>query len=157
MDFIKANTQKEFELAKSLFIEYASLLEVDLSFQGFNDELNLLQIQYTHPGGALFIALSDQGSPIGCFGIRRIEQHICELKRMYLKESFRGMGIGDQMVRLAINTASDLGYSFIRLDTLPSMKSATHLYIKHGFYEIPPYRFNPVVGTKYLEMKLNDL
>ena len=75
---------------------------------------------------------------------------------MYLKASVRGMGIGKLLLTKAIKAGKELGYNTMRLDTLPSMQSAIGLYQKMGFYEIPPYRFNPIAGTKYFEIQLNS-
>ena len=152
--FQQATTVEEYNLAKSLFLEYASELNIDLSFQDFNDEINNLKVQYSPPGGILLIGYTHNHYPVGCFGIRRLDAFYCELKRMYLKNEFRGRGIGDQMILLAIDQSTRLNYHYIRLDTLPSMTAAISLYGKYGFYEIPPYRFNPIEGSIYLEKKL---
>ena len=153
--FRLAESIKEYNLGKSLFLEYASEINIDLSFQDFNDELDNLRIQYSPPGGSLFVGYIDYDIPIGCFGIRRISDTTCELKRMYLKEEYRRNGIGDQMMRLAIKQANELDYFFMRLDTLPFMKPAIALYKKYGFYKISPYRHNPIPGAIYFEKDLN--
>lgn len=111
---------------------------------------------YARPDGTLCIAYTKDGSgPLGCFGIRKSEKGICELKRMYLRTEARGLGLGKQLLKRAIEAGRELGYTKMRLDTLPTMHSAIHLYLKAGFYEIGPYCFNPVTGTKFFEITLN--
>jgi ribosomal protein S18 acetylase RimI-like enzyme len=79
---------------------------------------------------------------------------IAELKRMFVEPGSRKFKIGKKLLELAINVARELDYTFIRLDTLPDMTKAQALYRSFGFYEIPSYRFNPVTGTVFMEMKL---
>ncbi|QHT65564.1 GNAT family N-acetyltransferase [Rhodocytophaga rosea] len=150
----EVQTENEYLVAADLFKEYASQLGVDLSFQNFNKEIENISQEYARPYGALFIAYTDDKIPMGCFGIRKLENSICELKRMYLRTEARGLGLGRQLLRKAINVGKELGYAKMRLDTLPTMLSAIHLYTNEGFYEIAPYRFNPITGTKYMEVNL---
>ncbi|MGW9686973.1 GNAT family N-acetyltransferase [Flagellimonas sp. 2504JD1-5] len=150
----EALSTEHFDIGAELFQEYALHIGLDLEFQNFNDELKNLKKQYSRPDGILFIAYSEQEFPMGCFGIRRLNDTICELKRMYLKKEARGKGLGKIFMKKAISLGKELGYSKMRLDTLPSMLPALGLYKKFGFYEIPPYRFNPIDGTKYLEIQL---
>lgn len=150
-----ATTPVQYKTAAKLFQEYATQLNVDLSFQNFEQELKDLKTQYAHPKGILYLAYDQHQNAVGCFGIRAFENTTCELKRMYLKASMRGMGIGKLLLTKAIEASKELGYNTMRLDTLPSMQSAIGLYQQMGFYEIAAYRFNPVVGTKYFEILLN--
>lgn len=90
------------------------------------------------------------------FAIRKFENSIGELKRMYLREPWQGKGIGMLMLRESMKQAQQLGYKKLRLDTLPSMHAAISLYRNAGFYEIPSYRFNPVAGTRYFEASLSN-
>jgi ribosomal protein S18 acetylase RimI-like enzyme len=150
----EVHTDKDFELARTLFREYASQLDVDLGFQDFEKELETINIQYARPGGVIVIGYSDE-QPLGCFAIRPFKNSICELKRMYLKKESRGLGIGNQFLTWSVKMAKEMGYNKMRLDTLPTMQSAIKLYEKAGFYEIEPYRFNPIEGAKYFEIELN--
>lgn len=146
---------EDYRTAAALFKEYASQLGVDLEFQNFSKEVDNITREYARPNGTIFIAYKDEKIPLGCFGIRKLEKDICELKRMYLRTEVRGLGIGKQLLKRAIEVGKELGYTTMRLDTLPTMLSAISLYKNEGFYEIEPYRYNPIIDTKYLEIKLN--
>lgn len=154
IELIEAVSDEDYKIAIQLFEEYAAQIGVDLSFQNFEQELLHLEKQYAKPHGGIYIAFDKERQPIGCFGIRAFEASICELKRMYLKKEYRGLGIGKKLLIQSIQVARAMDYQSMRLDTLPSMQSAINLYKKMGFYEIDPYRFNPIEGTKYLEILL---
>ena len=142
-------------LARRLFEEYAGSLDVDLCFQDFASELAGLPGQYAPPRGELLLASWDHG-PAGCVALRPLDGATCEMKRLYVRPEFRGHGIGRALIQHVIDVARKAGYRYLRLDSLPSMKSALTLYRQLGFREIPPYRNNPVAGTVYLELSLND-
>lgn len=153
--FREAKLPEEYQLAVELFKEYASQIGVDLGFQNFVSEIEKIESHYSRPNGAVCIAYNEKEQPIGCFGIRRFENDICELKRMYLKKEARGLGIGKVILEKSLTVGKELGYKRMRLDTLPTMNAAIGLYEKIGFYEIEPYRFNPIRGSKYFEINLN--
>jgi len=153
---IEAKSTKDFKTAVQLFKEYASQIGVDLEFQDFNKEIENIESQYSRPKGILFVARNDKNAPLGCFAIRELKARICELKRMYLKKEARGLGIGRKMLDESIEIGKELGYKKMRLDTLPEMHAAITLYQKAGFYEIAPYRFNPIKGSKYFEIELGE-
>jgi putative acetyltransferase len=148
-----AHTADEFEDARNLYIQYANSLDIDLSFQNFDTELNSLEEQYSVPHGAIVLAYKSE-TPVGCVGIRAHAPGIAELKRMFVHPEYRRYKIGIKLLNLALETAVKLNYTFIRLDTLLSMIPAINLYRSMGFYDIPPYRFNPVEGAVYMEKKL---
>ncbi len=149
-----ANSIEDYKTAIQLFKEYAKQISVDLSFQDFENELLEIENQYSIPNGQLVIAYDELDQAVGCFGVRKFSESICELKRMYLKKEERGKGIGQKLLVRAIEIGRALKYEKMRLDTLPSMEVAINLYSKMGFYEITPYRFNPFKGAKYFEIKL---
>lgn len=157
MNFItrEANSRQDFELAKKLMEAYAADIGVDLAFQDFENELKHISALYAYPDGVFVIAYYDD-NPEGCFGIRKIDGDTCELKRMYLSKGVRGKGLGEKLLKKAIVMARELNYQNMRLDTLPSMNSAIYLYQKLGFREIEPYRFNPIAGSKFMEIRLTD-
>ena len=152
--FKKASTAEEYQLGQSLFSKYAEDIGIDLSFQGFEQELQQLEKQYGPPEGALFLIYADSDQPIGCFALRKLQLEICELKRMFLEKNYRGKGIGRQMMENALIEARNLGYNKIRLDSIQSMKSAIALYEAFGFREIGPYRHNPFDDAIYFEKVL---
>ena len=144
-----------FMKAKKLFLEYAEAIQVDLCFQDFENELEEIDIQYSKPSGGIFIIIDNEtGESVGCVGIRRFENKIAELKRMYVKDSHRKKGLGKKLLDKAIKLAKELKYEKIYLDTLDSMKTAITLYKSNGFREIKAYRYNPIKGVKYFELKL---
>ncbi|HTI60569.1 GNAT family N-acetyltransferase [Mucilaginibacter sp.] len=148
-----AAVSQDFEAGKKLFEEYAASLNVDLSFQNFSKELETISEQYHEPAGALLLA-RDGEKFVGCSGVRKLDGQTAELKRMYVKDGYRGYQIGLNLLERSIGIARELGYKKIRLDTLEDMKKAQQLYHSFGFYEIPPYRFNPLPGAIYMEKEL---
>jgi ribosomal protein S18 acetylase RimI-like enzyme len=148
-----AYTDQDFENGKKLFEEYAHTLNVDLSFQNFSKELETIDKQYNHPEGGLLLA-QDGTNAVGCAGVRKLDNQIAELKRMYVQNAYRGYQIGLRLLEQSIELAKELGYQKIRLDTLENMHKAQELYRSFGFYEIPSYRFNPLKGTIYMEKEL---
>lgn len=162
---IPAETDDHVRQVSALFREYAVSLGVDLSFQNFEQEVATLPGDYAPPDGRLFVAVTGetmvQGeidlsacSIAGCVALRRIDNEICEMKRLYVRPEFRGHGAGRALADAVIEAAKEIGYRHMRLDTLPQMTEAQKLYRALRFYEIPPYRYNPVAGTRYFELAL---
>ncbi|MBS1809076.1 MAG: GNAT family N-acetyltransferase [Acidobacteria bacterium] len=149
---IRAETNEHFLTARELFEEYAAVLGVDLCFQNFDEELRTLAKQYNAPDGCLLLA-REASQVVGCVALRKLDAQNCEMKRLYVKPSFRHLKIGQLLVTTIIAEAENLGYSAMRLDTLPSMTAAQRLYQSFGFREIAPYRFNPVAGTIFMELR----
>jgi ribosomal protein S18 acetylase RimI-like enzyme len=152
---IIASKDKHFEDGRTMFKAYASSLDFDLSFQGFEKELDDIKVQYDWPSGGLVLAyLLDK--PIGCAGLRMIDEQISELKRMYILPEFQGRGIGKMIMELIIDIAMKLDYKKIKLDTLATMASAIHLYKSYGFVQTEPYRYNPFDNAVYMELELDS-
>jgi GNAT superfamily N-acetyltransferase len=145
----------DLEAVRALFREYEDWIGVDLSFQRFAEELAGLPGDYAEPGGVLLLA-SVAADPAGCIAVRRWDAAACEMKRLFVRERQRGLGLGEELARAAIEWSRRAGYARMLLDTLPAMAAAQRLYDRLGFREIPPYRFNPVAGARFLELELRD-
>jgi GNAT superfamily N-acetyltransferase len=76
------------------------------------------------------------------------------MKRLFVRDEFRGSGSGRALVEALLDWARRAGYRSVRLDTLPVMDRAQDLYRRLGFRDIDPYRPNPVPGARFLELKL---
>ncbi len=153
LEIFIADTEKDIEIARGLFIEYAGTLGFDLGFQKFEEELANLPGEYVKPTGCLLLA-KYQGKIAGCVALRKLGDDICEGKRLYVKPEFRGLKIGRKLLETLIKEARSMGYKFMRGDTLSSMKVARRLYKSLGFYEIEAYRYNPLKDAIFLELKL---
>ena len=112
---------------RELLREYASSLQVELEFQRFDDELAGLPGAYVPPGGALLVARANTGL-VGCVAVRALDERTCEMKRLYVRSSQRGTGLGRRLAEASIAEARRLGYRAMRLDTLPEMGAARSLY-----------------------------
>ena len=149
-----ATSAKQIEEARTLFREYEAWLGMSLCFQSFEEEVAGLPGKYAPPIGRLYLAYVD-GEPAGCIALRKLEPGVCEMKRLYLRESARGLGLGVRLIEQVIADAREIGYAKMRLDTYPpKMGKAVSLYEAHGFYEIPPYYDNPHAGVLYMEKTL---
>ena len=129
---------------RELLREYADGLEVDLSFQDFEAEL-------ADPFGFYELVLLAND---GCVALRRIDDHTCEMKRLFVRTKARGSGLGRHLAEAVIAEARSRGYTRMLLDTLPTMIAARALYASLGFRETEPYRYNPIPGTTFLELEL---
>ena len=147
----------EFDAARQLLREYADSLGVDLCFQDFDTELATLPGAYAPPSGLLLLAtIDDQWA--GCGAFRALADsdypNACEMKRLYVRPTFRRFGLGRQLAQALMDRATEAGYSTMLLDTLDDMEAARGLYETLGFDEVPPYYFNPIPGAHYLKADL---
>jgi len=157
IDIASPSTVAELDALRDIFREYAASLKVDLCFQGFDQELLALPGEYAEPRGALRMARVD-GQVAGCCALRPMDSvdypNACEMKRLYVRPAFRGLGLGRQLADAIMDAAHIGGYSYVLLDTLDDMEAARALYEDLGFEEIPPYYHNPIAGAHYLKAEL---
>ena len=143
------------EDAQALLREYEVFIGIDLCFQNFKEEVASLPGNYAPPEGSFLVAYVGK-KPAGCVALRRNLEGICEMKRLFVREEFQGLGLGKRLVEEIIEEGRNLGYSYLRLDTLPSMNKAQQIYEDYGFYDIEPYIYHPQEGTRYMELKLRE-
>jgi ribosomal protein S18 acetylase RimI-like enzyme len=178
MVIVTAIEPHEIEAARAIFREYAGSLDVDLCFQNFQEELAMLPGDYAEPRGALLLALIDAAPGDGvigtgqmivcgdgrsahvaaCCALRPLDAadypNAAEMKRLYVRPAFRGMGLGRQLAEAILDAARSAGYACVLLDTLDDMEAARTLYEDLGFEEVPPYYHNPIAGSHYLKVDL---
>lgn len=154
VNIVEAETEEQINQARELFREYEAWLGLDLCFQGFEQELRDLLGKYAAPEGRLFLAYVDD-KLAGCIAMRKLEDDICEMKRLFVRDGFRGHKIGVQLIEKLIDEARKEQYSKMRLDTFPpKMGKAVSLYESHGFRPISPYYDNPYDGVLFMELDL---
>ncbi|BEP39843.1 GNAT family N-acetyltransferase [Variovorax sp. 375MFSha3.1] len=169
----------EIEATRTIFRDYAASLGIDLDFQDFDGELAQLPGEYAEPRGTLLLALVDPANVkedagrraptlqradgtlahvAGCCALRPLDNadyaNAAEMKRLYVRPGFRGLGLGRQLAEAILDAARSAGYGCVLLDTLDDMESARALYEDLGFVEVPPYYHNPVAGAHYLKVDL---
>lgn len=152
-DFITAVTEEDYREARALLREYEAEIEVDLCFQGFQEELETLERVYGPPGGILFL-LRQEDQTAGCVALKDLGGGVCEMKRLFLRPGFRGEGLGRRCAERIVQAGREMGYGAMRLDTLPAMRAAIALYRSMGFTEIPRYTENPLEGALFMELRL---
>ena len=163
-----ATTPEDCALARTLFVEYAHWLDVDLCFQGFDQELAALPGAYAPPRGRLLLA-GAPGQAFGCIALRPLAAvegsppspsaaatttDIGEVKRLYVEPAHRGGGWGRRLVEALIAESRAIGYGNLKLDTLEWMAEARRLYGKFGFRECAAYYDNPLPGVVYMALAL---
>lgn len=94
------------------------------------------------PNGACVVGLLD-GDPVAVGAVKRLEDGLCEIKRMYVVPRARSRGVARALLIALEDAARDLGYQRVRLDTGRSQHHAKALYESYGYREIPDYNGNP--------------
>lgn len=158
VEIFPAKTDEDIELVKKLLEEYLAYRESEDSIfpqevRAFQEQLNMFPAEFAGPGGRLFLAKYEE-LPAGCVALRDLGSGICEMKRLYVRPKFRGLKIGRKLMESVIVEARRIGYSAIRGDTVGTMQAAQALYASLGFKEIDAYRYNPIEGVKFIELKL---
>ena len=143
----------DLDALRAMLREYEAEIGVDLCFQSFAAELASLPGDYASPRGRLLLAYAN-GALAGCVALKPVDEATCEMKRLYVRPAHRASGLGRDLVTRVIAEARALGFREMRLDTLPSMQQAQRMYERFGFRDIPPYRPNPVPGTRYMGLAL---
>ena len=152
--FLQAESPDQIGQARELFLEYAESLGFSLCFQNFDQELAGLPGDYAPPDGRLLLAEHD-GQLAACGALHRLDATSAEMKRLYVRPNFRGLGLGRTLAERILSEAASIRYGCIRLDTVQGiMDDAIALYRRLGFREIAPYRQNPIAGALYMELEL---
>ena len=146
-------SKEALESAAVIFREYANSLDVDLCFQGFDQEMSHLAIVYAKPKGCILLA-KYQDDVIGGVALKQIGEGVSEMKRLYVKPKFRGFGIAKSLVDSLIQKAKEANYSIIKLDTLSTMTAAIALYTSFGFVPTGQYVHNPIETALFFELDL---
>jgi GNAT superfamily N-acetyltransferase len=151
----KIDSEKDIQIAQQLLREYGELRCYDIALGDYETEMSGLPGEYAEPKGCFLLAFHEN-DPVGCVALRRRDDEVSEMKRLYVKPDYRGRKIGRALVVEVITEAKRKGYRLMRLDTHPWMKEAEALYKSVGFYEIEAYRFNPIEGVKFFELELKS-
>ena len=155
-EIVQAESAEQIAQVRALFQEYGASLGFSLCFQSFDKELAGLPGDYAPPFGRLLVAYVN-GAAAGCVALHLYEGDAAEMKRLYVRPQFRGHNLGRQLLDRLLAEARTIGYTSIRLDTVPSvMGKAVELYRAYGFREIAPYRANPMPGALYMELEISS-
>lgn len=152
---VPATSPADLAAVRELLVEYAATLAFDLAFQDFARELAELPGSYAPPRGRLLLARIGDASA-GCVALQPIDDEVGEMKRLFVRPEWRRERIGRLLAAAIIDAARQAGYARMRLDTVPAMREAAALYASLGFRDIAPYRFNPVPGTRFMELNLAE-
>ena len=154
LEILPARSPEDVEQARILFREYAEQVGEPCCFATFHEELDSLPGEYAAPAGRLFLARGD-GRAAGCVAMRRLDRQSGEMKRLYVREPFRGSGLGRTLSKLVLVAAREQGYGRLVLDTLPKMRDAIALYRSLGFRETGFYSPAPTPGALFFELSLS--
>jgi GNAT superfamily N-acetyltransferase len=155
IEIVNAETLQQISEARKLFRDYEKWFGIDLSFQDFDGEVANLPEKYALPDGRLLLAFVD-GKLAGGVGLRKLEDEICEMKRLFVREDFRALGLGKKLIEKLIEEARLIGYKKLRLDTYPpKMSKAVKIYESYGFRVIDSYYYNPYEQSLFMEKDLS--
>src|SRR5437667_3083218 len=114
---LQAESPEQIAAIRELFLEYAQSLNFSLCFQSFEKELAALPGDYAPTCGRLLLA-AHGSQPAGCIALHQLEKDICEMKRLYVRPSFRGKGLGRVLAERVVADAREIGYKRLRIDTV---------------------------------------
>ena len=124
----------EFGIVRELFLEYSKIKGAESCFVSFGNELDHLESFYS--GGALLVGY-ENGTPVGCIAIRKVDEKTCEAKRLFIKPEYRGKGYARILLESMLSKARELGFETVSLTTKPFvMPVAYGLYKRMGFREL---------------------
>ena len=155
---VATTTPEMLEATRALLVEYGDWLQAEgmifpRELRAFRDQLALLPGCFAPPDGCLFVAMYREEAA-GCAALRKLRAEICEMKRLYVRAAFRGMGIGRSLAEAVIAEARKIGYTRIRLHTTRSMAAANSLYASLGFEGIRPYEETLIEDAVFMELPL---
>jgi len=152
---VEAQDAAAYAIARQLLEEYAAWLDIEVEHPILERERTRLPGDYGPPNGALLLAYVDD-EIAGCVALRALEPGICEMKRLWVRGTYRRDGVGRALALALIERATRRGYRRMRLDTMAQMIAARRLYDTLGFREIPAYNASPIPDTLYLEIELKS-
>ncbi|MFZ1990707.1 MAG: GNAT family N-acetyltransferase [Alphaproteobacteria bacterium] len=144
-----AESAEDIAAIKALILQYNRILDIDLRFQRFMEEMRVFPATYE-----LVLGAKRDGAMIGCICLKRLDQNTCEMKRMFVDPSARGLGVGRALALAVIEAAKARGFAEMKLDSLERLKPATALYRGLGFKETAPYNTNPEPDVVYFALPL---
>lgn len=142
---VEATRAEQIAVVRGLFAEYARLVDEPDCFVDFERELEALPGDYR-------LLLADEAA--GCVAVRWLDPKTAEMKRLYVRRTHRGKGLGRALAEAAIALAREAGSARMVLDTLPKMREAQALYALLGFTRTEPYLPEPTPGALCYELRL---
>ncbi|WP_341225008.1 GNAT family N-acetyltransferase [uncultured Arcticibacterium sp.] len=151
---IRKAESTEMETVRTLFKDYAKELNVDLCFQSFDEELKKLPGVYAEPEGCILVVEDNDSSLQGVVGLKKLEEGVCEMKRLYITPEFRKGGNGRKLANALLEEAKVKEYKIMKLDTIERLAPAVKLYKELGFEKTKAYNYNPDATVLYFQKKL---
>lgn len=124
----------DLETIKALFEEYSTIKGAEQCFVSFGKEIADLEAFYA--GGAMLLGY-EGSEPAACIAVRRVDDAVCEAKRLYVKPACRGKGYARPMLNAMLEKSRELGFREVRFTTKPDvMQIGYGLYKRMGFEEV---------------------
>ena len=146
-----------YTVVKEYFLPELTLDEMIAHFEGMSElyDVDQMEQEYLNNGGTFLVAV-DEGRIIGTGALRRLEDGIGEIKRLWFLADYRGKGHGYRMMLRLFEVAREKGYQILRLSTDRNHQvRAIAFYTRLGFYEIPDYSGDPDPEDLCMEIKLD--
>lgn len=150
---LQVETPEQIAQVRDLLTEYVTFIRTDIDnhladplnaapMAGYDEEMAALPGVYQPPSGRLLLALAD-GVPVGCVGLRPYQGTVGEVKRLWVRPSARGLGVGRALATMLIAEARGAGYTRLILSTADKLTQAHALYASLGFELTEPYFEGP--------------